>query len=124
MSTTKINKDGLRRLVPALDAVKERDAAALRVKTLELASLEAEIARLEDSILEAAAQLAPGDFAAETAYLRFRDLTRGHIDRLTPRREALIAERDAAREVLARSYGKLEGVSRLLERPDPARRGV
>lgn len=119
-----IDKKSLRRLLPALEALKERDAALLREKTAALNAIEAETAKIEAAIVAAAQDLEPGDFASEAAYLRYREVATGHIESMRPRREALEKERDAARDVLARSFGKLRGVETLLERPDPPRRGV
>lgn len=119
----KIDKKALGRLVPALEARKQRDAATLMALTQAVAEIDARIRRMKTEVAASAAGVALGDLAAAAAFDSYRVGTQARIAALEAERAAKAAEERAAREVLARSNGSAEAVAQLLARPEPIPRG-
>lgn len=106
----------LKRLMPALEAVKERDAADFRGKRDAAEALRDEIYQLQISINAAAEALDDSDLAAHAAFLRFRSASLSRITEIEGRLGLAETAERAARETLARSHGSVEGCSFLAER--------
>lgn len=117
-----IDTKTLKRLAPALEAVKERDAAAFRAKRDAAEALRAEIARLRGAVEHAADGLDQADLAAHSAYLRFRSANLARAAQVESRLADAEAEERAAREKLARSHGSVEGCALLVQRAEAAAR--
>ena len=103
----------LKRLLPALEAVKERDAADFRDKRAAVEALRAEIAGLQASLSAAADGLDENDLAAHAAFLRFRSATFARITAIEGRLGLAESAELSSRETLARSHGSVEGCARL-----------
>lgn len=112
----------LRRLAPALEAVKERDAAAFRDKREATEKLRGEIAQLQTAISEAAQGLDQSDIASHSAFVRFRTATLARIAKIEQKLPAALEEEQTARATLARSHGSVEGCARLADRAEQAQR--
>lgn len=123
MSDIRIDKKSLRRLVPALEGRKQRDAATLTALSAAATAIDDRIRRLAAEVEQAGATLDPSDLPAQAAFDRYRAHAREAIADLQMARAAKLAEARAARETLARSFGSVEAVSELLARPEPTPRG-
>lgn len=108
----------LRRLAPALEAVKDRDAAAFRAQRAAADAIRSEIHAHESAIAEAAAGIDPSDLISHAAYLRFRAAGLARIDALKLRLAEQEAQEAVAREALARSHGAAEGCARLADQAE------
>ena len=106
----------LKRLMPALEAVKERDAADFREKRDRAEALRAEIAAIHSGVAAAAAGLDPSDLAGYSAFLRYRQASLARIDGVKTRLAQAESEEHDAREKLSRSHGSVEGCSLLAKR--------
>ncbi|MEM9726926.1 MAG: hypothetical protein AAF909_15940 [Pseudomonadota bacterium] len=115
----------LTRLTPALDAIKERDAAALRDKQAAVAEIERDIAATHAAVRASAASLDLGDLTGRLAQSRFETASAARVEALTEMLALRRAEADTARAALARSHGAVEGCERLIkdDQPPPKRGG-
>ena len=103
-------------LLPALAARKDRDAQALAEIRSQIASLDAERARIEAGITAGAAALDAADLRAGAVFDQWREAQYARLRALASRRHALEAEDDVRREVLLRSNGEVRAVETLIER--------
>lgn len=113
----------LARLTPALEAIKERDAAALRDKQAAVAEIERNIAATHAAVRASAASLDLGDLTSHLAQARFQTASAARVEALAELLTIRRAEAEAARAVLARSHGAVEGCERLIkdDQPPPQR---
>lgn len=117
MANATIDVKKLKRLQPALDGRKDRDAAVLAARREAVCAVDAKRAALEAARDAVVAETDPTDIAAQAVLAQYQAAVRRRLSALAEERASLQSAALEAQQTLTRSNGEAEALRTLVKAP-------